>query len=420
MPASVSSSSLAQGLQGTAGRKLSDQAMTTGLAGLIGPGKQQASFSRTLQNQLHASHAQPAQTQTTRASDASPRTASPVRQREADRSAQRSTAQEPERAQPQTPDADAGRGTAETAAATDGTASGNDGQRGNPDSPHDSGTAPAEEGTDAAGTADAAAIAGLPAAIAALRSETASAAGEADGDLAAGDSTGKSLQNAGLLPKDDTGLANAGADADTAAQSVQGRLPIMAAIADKAAGTAAALQAGDGDMAIQQPAQASGGHHGANLLGVLRHAPAPSTPQLPVQTPASQHAWAEDVGNQVRWMLGRAESKAELVLTPPNLGKLEVSISLSGDQTTAQFVASSQAARDALEQALPRLREILQQSGISLGQADVSTSEDRSAGSDGGGQGRHAGGSGETFADTAGGKPAVWQQQHDGLVDTFV
>ena len=119
-------------------------------------------------------------------------------------------------------------------------------------------------------------------------------------------------------------------------------------------------------------------------------------------------------------MLGRAESKAELVLTPPNLGKLEVSIALNGDQTTAQFVASSQASRDALEQALPRLREILEQAGISLGQANVSTSEDQGAGAEGGGQGQR-GGSSETTADTTNGASrTTWLRQHDGLVDTFV
>ncbi len=142
--------------------------------------------------------------------------------------------------------------------------------------------------------------------------------------------------------------------------------------------------------------------------------------QLPVATPAGREAWAEDVGNQVRWMLGRAESKAELVLTPPNMGKLEVSITLNGDQTTAQFVASSQAARDALEQALPRLREILQQAGISLGQTNVSTSGEQGAGSEGSRHGARSGRGTETSADTSeGASRSTWLRQHDGMVDTF-
>jgi len=102
--------------------------------------------------------------------------------------------------------------------------------------------------------------------------------------------------------------------------------------------------------------------------------------QLQVHTPAGQRVWAEDVGSKLVWMIGRNESKAELVLTPPNLGKLGVSIHSSGDQTSAHFVAATPAAREALEQAMPRLREMLQQAGINLGQTEVSTSGEQRSG----------------------------------------
>ncbi|MCL2590184.1 MAG: flagellar hook-length control protein FliK [Betaproteobacteria bacterium] len=103
-----------------------------------------------------------------------------------------------------------------------------------------------------------------------------------------------------------------------------------------------------------------------------------SLPQFTIPLGAGQRAWVEEVGNRVIWMLGRAESRAELILTPPPLGKVEVSIHLNGDQSTAQFLASSQSAREALEQAMPRLRELLAQAGINLGEASVNTStEDR-------------------------------------------
>ena len=82
-------------------------------------------------------------------------------------------------------------------------------------------------------------------------------------------------------------------------------------------------------------------------------------------------------------MVGRGESRAELVLTPPSLGKLGISIQVNGDQTSAHFVASTAAAREALEQAMPRLREALQQAGISLGQTNVSTSGEQQTRGDG-------------------------------------
>jgi flagellar hook-length control protein FliK len=147
-------------------------------------------------------------------------------------------------------------------------------------------------------------------------------------------------------------------------------------------------------------------------------------PQLPVPTPAGHKAWAEDVGNRVTWMVGRHDAKAELVLTPPHLGKLEVSIQVTGGETTAHFVAASAAARDALEQAMPRLREILQQAGIQLGQANVSTSGEQQAREN---APRHPGRGPRGFgadidplAGTAGAAPASgWLRAGNGMVDTF-
>jgi flagellar hook-length control protein FliK len=114
------------------------------------------------------------------------------------------------------------------------------------------------------------------------------------------------------------------------------------------------------------------------LFAAQRGDPGP-IPQLQVHTPAGQRAWAEDIGSRMLWMVGRGESRAELVLTPPSLGKLGVSIQVNGDQTSAHFVAATAAAREALEQAMPRLREALQQAGITLGQTNVSTSGEQQA-----------------------------------------
>jgi flagellar hook-length control protein FliK len=147
-------------------------------------------------------------------------------------------------------------------------------------------------------------------------------------------------------------------------------------------------------------------------------------PQLPVHSPAGQRVWAEDVGNRMMWMVGRHESKAELVLSPAHLGKLEVSIQMNGDQTTAHFVAATSAARDALEQAMPRLREILQQAGINLGQTNVSTSGDQRSQQDGAsGNARNGRGSRAEIASTDGLLATVaatgWTHMGRGIVDTF-
>ena len=279
---------------------------------------------------------------------------------------------------------------------------------------------------------DPAALASLPAAIAALLAgRQAPPSGEAgtelatDAPLLATDGKGRllndSLQNSGLLPKTDIAAEAGGRGVSTPAFLLQGRELAAAVIGARGAASGQALQGEPGSAGTQQTAQGLLTH---GAMHVLRHAPAtqPATPQLPVHTPAGQQAWAEDVGNQVRWMLGRAESKAELVLTPPNLGKLEVSINLNGDQTTAQFIASSQAARDALERAMPQLREVLQQAGIMLGDANVSTSQQGAGGEGQEGRGRNGVRGEAAIAGDAGGNGSstgVWLRQQQGMVDTF-
>ena len=83
-------------------------------------------------------------------------------------------------------------------------------------------------------------------------------------------------------------------------------------------------------------------------------------------------AWKSDVANNVVWMANQGHSHADLVLTPPELGRIGISLSVSGDQATATFVSASPAVREALEYAMPRLRDVLADAGVTLGQTQVS------------------------------------------------
>lgn len=182
------------------------------------------------------------------------------------------------------------------------------------------------------------------------------------------------------------------------------------------ASTAPLLTGTQGEMAI--------GSLNIHGVGGPNRAESQNLQQLPVYTPAGHKAWAEDVGNRLIWMANRSESRAELMLTPPSLGKLGVSIQVSGDQTTAQFVAATPAAREALEQAMPRLRELLQQAGINLGQTDVSTSDQHQAHEGAGRDGRDQAGRGIGALGIVGGEPegdipTSWTRGGDGVIDIF-
>jgi flagellar hook-length control protein FliK len=97
--------------------------------------------------------------------------------------------------------------------------------------------------------------------------------------------------------------------------------------------------------------------------------------EMAVATPLNQPGWADDVGHQISWLADQGMSKAELVLTPPHLGRIEITLEIGSDLSTAQFVTANPQVREALEQAMPRLREMLADGGISLGEANVSSDQ---------------------------------------------
>jgi flagellar hook-length control protein FliK len=96
------------------------------------------------------------------------------------------------------------------------------------------------------------------------------------------------------------------------------------------------------------------------------------TPGARIESALGSRQWTEDVGQRIVWAAGRGESRAELVLHPPHLGRVEVAITVSSNgDSTALFVSANPQVRDALEQSLPRLREIMAEAGLALGQASV-------------------------------------------------
>ncbi len=99
--------------------------------------------------------------------------------------------------------------------------------------------------------------------------------------------------------------------------------------------------------------------------------PVSSGPGLRVDTPLGQSGWHEEMGQKLTWMVANNRQQADLVLTPPQLGRVEVSLTMNGDQATAIFTSANPAVREALEGSLQRLREVLADAGVSLGQTQV-------------------------------------------------
>lgn len=97
-----------------------------------------------------------------------------------------------------------------------------------------------------------------------------------------------------------------------------------------------------------------------------------SMPVLSLPRPLHHPEWAGDVGERVLWMRQADVKSAHLRLDPPHLGEIEVRITLHDDGAEVWFSTPSTPAREALETALPRLRDLFAQHGLQLGQAGVS------------------------------------------------
>jgi flagellar hook-length control protein FliK len=145
-------------------------------------------------------------------------------------------------------------------------------------------------------------------------------------------------------------------------------------------------------------------------------------------------AWNDQVGQKVVYMVGGEDQTASLTLNPPDLGPLQVVLSVSNGQADVTFSSNQLEVRQALENALPRLQEMMSESGIALGNATVDAGmsnggqaqQDQAMASSGFGRGGNNGrGHGGNEAGTVAGEATVRPATRTaaigdrGMVDTF-
>ena len=97
-----------------------------------------------------------------------------------------------------------------------------------------------------------------------------------------------------------------------------------------------------------------------------------SLPTTPDVVDLNQKNWGRTLGHQLNWMVNHQLEQAAIRVNPPDLGPIELRVSLQHNQTSVTFFCHEAAVREALETALPRLREMLDGQGITLNQAQVS------------------------------------------------
>ncbi|KJV46334.1 flagellar hook-length control protein [Pantoea sp. BL1] len=97
----------------------------------------------------------------------------------------------------------------------------------------------------------------------------------------------------------------------------------------------------------------------------------PSTPMLNAQLGSNE--WQQALSQQIVMFSRNGQQNAELRLHPEDLGAIQINLTLDKDQAQLSMVSSHSQVRAALEAALPQLRSALAESGINLGQSNVSS-----------------------------------------------
>ncbi|MDO8961818.1 MAG: flagellar hook-length control protein FliK, partial [Methylophilus sp.] len=92
-----------------------------------------------------------------------------------------------------------------------------------------------------------------------------------------------------------------------------------------------------------------------------------------IPTAFGKPGWNQAVNQKVVWMIGKGEQSATLTLNPPDLGPLKVVIQVENDQVDTTFISDNPEVRQALQDGMQMLRDKMQDTGMQLGNAQVSS-----------------------------------------------
>jgi flagellar hook-length control protein FliK len=88
--------------------------------------------------------------------------------------------------------------------------------------------------------------------------------------------------------------------------------------------------------------------------------------------------FANAVKDKVMMMVNQKLQQVEIRLDPPELGNVHVRVNLQNEQAAVSFVVQNQQAKEALEQNTDKLREMLAESGVEVGDTNVSQQDQQS------------------------------------------
>lgn len=157
-------------------------------------------------------------------------------------------------------------------------------------------------------------------------------------------------------------------------------------------------------------------HAAAELKANATNAPFQAEPT------ATPHVGGDDFDDalsaRIGWLADQKIGHATIKVTPHDLGLIEVRLQMDGDKVHATFSSAHADVRHALESSIPRLREMLNEQGFQLGNANVGQQHTAQDGKAGGGQNGQGSSDSEMAVTETIVSPAQLMRQR-GLVDAY-
>ncbi|TQV65372.1 MAG: hypothetical protein FNT29_00595 [Halothiobacillaceae bacterium] len=116
--------------------------------------------------------------------------------------------------------------------------------------------------------------------------------------------------------------------------------------------------------------------------------------------PHQTRDFGEAMGQRVMLMVGREMQGARIELNPVDLGPMEIHLQLRGNEATVHFGAAHALTREAIEAAIPRLRDLLAEQGFT--QVNVNVGQQGQNAQTAGGQGNMSGQGSSAFGRASG------------------
>lgn len=144
-----------------------------------------------------------------------------------------------------------------------------------------------------------------------------------------------------------------------------------------------------------------------------------------VDVPVNHAEWGDKLMGKLSWLTAKNLSVAEIHLTPPDMGPMEIRVRVQNEQANITVHASNPIVREQLELHSHRLRDMLGEQGLGLAQFDVSGNAQDQSGEQGAEEGDgSSSGSGTLLSGAESGEGQVQAGSLDlswnGSVDVFV